>query len=441
MTEFNPAYRSADHQQGLMAFFADAEETGSMKSVASETRPENIGAASSRQDMDSTAIGIAAPPPGTLWNTITTLARADKDVKEAGDAQKGVARTVASSIAAKSGRLPALDLDPVRALSTLADAKMGRSLAATDAVMASLPPELHAAVANGLENSGEDVFRAPADGSMHEFFGELTDAIASLKKNYLGAYEEAMQKNSAFYKEFLAATDLSQWMTSSDKDVTLTLTEPGTAKISKQEIKDKARGLKNAADRGQAPDYVGLSLETIENMVAEGAFGPYRADASGLLGRLKELLKNYAPFTPVNLDSGVLVFAKDGESARKWAKDMGMPASAVVEDPNVPDGDPKKWAVTLDLAPVKDIVKVLEDMISSGKSTTDSAKKVTVTLPTAQFQAWKVGYEAQAQEIKNVATLMAQKMANAQSIYENLIKVLSNTINAIMDTLKGFLQN
>ncbi|RXZ38342.1 IpaD/SipD/SspD family type III secretion system needle tip protein [Oxalobacteraceae bacterium CAVE-383] len=366
--------------------------------------------------------------PASSQLLLETAERAATDVEGAGAAWKNLLDAMASH-PAKPACLKAADIDGLRAMSTLTDAKMCKSLAALDA--------LAAAPRNAPDAQG--------GGSMHEFFGELAKGIGDLKTAYLGVYEDAMAKNSEFYKAFLAATELNKSMVSTEKEVTLTLVQEGEPlpdlsddEIA-QKIKDGSRWEKRSGPLGPiwGSTFDVYVVPTREEIIAEHKkLQLERGSGYGLLGGLKNLLQKFDPASSGDAD-GILVKTGDRASAEKWAKDMGLPASTVTNntDPDAPPGE--QWRVTLDLEPVRKMIDSLETMAGSALG----ADKIVIKLPMGEFQAWKVGFEAQALEIKNTSTAMAQKMANAQSIYENLIKVLSNTISAIMESLKSFLQN
>jgi hypothetical protein len=449
-------------------------------------------------------VAVRLPAPlRNLWNAVT---RAFLDVDAAGRAQKSTARLLSqAATAAADGRpVAAADLGPARALATVTETKMHNGLAALNAVMANPPPppELHRPMVDILMDSRrqfEDALHTRDGGpevsglarnialsapvnrsagsksdSMNVFFGDLGEAIASLKTDYLGVYETAMEKNSAFYKEFLDATDLTKWMEASDKEVTLTLTTKSetrlrtTAELDKRmtEFQDEATA---AAKKGAIAaaefwrPWSGYSQADIRDWFANEKISGAIDKTVGLLSGLKELLKKFAPagngvldhfkdengtsyykerFDPLTDDqkNGILVFAKDEASAKKWAKDMGLSESVVSENPEPDPKADERWLVKLDLKPIQNMVESLEEIVKNAVAKADAKGTIKVILKTAQFQAWKVGFEAQATEIKNTSTVLAQKMANAQSIYENLIKVLSGTINSIMEMLKAFLQ-
>jgi hypothetical protein len=398
-----------------------------------------------------------------------TAERTIKDADASVGARKDIPKLWEKTIKCMAEGRPAPDMKPVHAMATLTDAKMRNSLNALATMAKEMPSDTGPAFAGILKDGRQDFNTAfsapplgdsfgtlalassapgaPADESMNAFFDNIGKAIDSLKENYLGVYEEGMQKNSAFYKAFLDATDLSKWMTTTDKNVVLELVKPaGTLPDLTFVQLEREVDARENAHAGRLVDRTGIPMwttytraENRANILAEHkAKQEALAGGAGLLGDLKALLEKFEPKSSADV-AGIFVKAKDEESAKKWAKDMGLPESVVTVSKDQPPVEGEGWWVTLDLEPVKKIITGLEEMITKYKAKPDAKGKTTVTMPTAEFQAWKVGYEAQATEIKNIATAMAQKMANAQSIYENLIKILTNTINSIMDMLKNFL--
>lgn len=393
--------------------------------------------------------------------------------KQADEAQKALV-DASASLRAGSASHTEEDLAGLQSMTILADMNKSNSLAAMDAVVAHSPQVLQGAVSSKLaEGRGDmaEILRAPmavmpasghlsagvfsappaaapnsapavdGGGTMKDFFAELANTTTSLKTDYLGVYEEAFGKNSTFFKAFLAATELDKSMSSTDKDVKLTLVQKGTPlpDLTPAEIKAARDNAVNGWDRFWNPPIMVKMWENQAESALRSAHKIKQAEAlnAGILGGLKALVASFEPKSIADKD-GILVMAKDEESAKKWAKDMGLPDTVVMKNPDPNSAPDQKWWVTLDLAPVKNMIKSLESMATK-KNFDLGAEEIIVTLPLAQFQAWKVGFEAQATEIKNTSTVMAQKLSNAQSIYENLLKVLSNTLSSITDMLKGFL--
>ncbi|MDB5989232.1 MAG: sipD [Herbaspirillum sp.] len=304
-------------------------------------------------------------------------------------------------------------------------------------VLAYLPaPAKLAGVANSLANSIANSGESDAD-----FWQRIGDVIGGVKNDYLGVYETAVGKNNDFQKDFThIISQMEQWQKGDDKNTTLKI--EGSKKVPKSE-EEMAGLIARELKLREEYNYDDYMYRGGRHQVSEDE-GDIRADLvsqgddqkaapDGLLDALKDLLEVYK-----NGPSTVFV-AEQGDSqhnhaiAEKWATDLGLPKDAVVKSAN----DNTTWLVKLDFSPVKTMIESLEAM--KAKTPPDAAGKIT--LSTSSFQAWKVGFDAQAERIKSNSTVMANKLVNAQSIYENLIKVLSSTIAAMMETNKSFLQN
>ncbi|HEJ7043041.1 TPA: type III secretion system needle tip protein SctA [Serratia liquefaciens] len=109
--------------------------------------------------------------------------------------------------------------------------------------------------------------------------------------------------------------------------------------------------------------------------------------------------------------------------AQKWAKEMGLPDSCVEKS-----GD-GSYIVVIDLTPLKNMQRDLGNLGSGN-----------VELDNAKFQAWQTGFNAQAEGMKNTMQTLTQKYSNANSLYDNLVKVLSSTISSCLETAKTFLR-
>ncbi|WP_440216501.1 IpaD/SipD/SspD family type III secretion system needle tip protein [Chromobacterium piscinae] len=105
---------------------------------------------------------------------------------------------------------------------------------------------------------------------------------------------------------------------------------------------------------------------------------------------------------------------KNHQSAVEWAKQLGLPDTCAKGD------------------------KVVIDMSAIDKMIEDLPKEKT--MDSAKFQAWKAGFDAEEEKMKNTLQTLTQKYSNANSLFDNLVKVLSSTISACQETAKSFLQ-
>lgn len=109
--------------------------------------------------------------------------------------------------------------------------------------------------------------------------------------------------------------------------------------------------------------------------------------------------------------------------AETWAKELGLPTSCIQMKNN------GGYVVIPDLTPLK---TMLEEVKKLGNG--------DVELDNAKYQAWQAGFKSQEEDLKTTLQTLTQKYSNANSIYDNLVKVLSSTISSCLETAKSFLQ-
>lgn len=88
------------------------------------------------------------------------------------------------------------------------------------------------------------------------------------------------------------------------------------------------------------------------------------------------------------------------------------------------------WVVVVDMTPIDTMIR---DVGALGSGT-------ELELDNAKFQAWQSGFKAQEENLKNTLQTLTQKYSNANSLFDNLVKVLSSTISSCLETAKSFLQ-
>lgn len=118
-----------------------------------------------------------------------------------------------------------------------------------------------------------------------------------------------------------------------------------------------------------------------------------------------------------NIATGIKVEPATQENIQKWQKELGN-------------------AVAIDSAGNVFInVDRLQKMFESVRG-----REMAWKLDTAAYQAWNSSFSGQKDNIQNDVQTLAEKYARQKSIFDNLVKVLSGTIAALMDTAKGYLQ-
>jgi len=159
---------------------------------------------------------------------------------------------------------------------------------------------------------------------------------------------------------------------------------------------------------------------------------------------LKELMEEYTPHSGITNQLYPIDHTKNVSKAEaeKWAKDMGLPASSVLPSPI--GGD--RYYVAIDTAPVKKMLESLLDKLkvdNEGKPLLDSNGKPVhagndMEITNTQYQAWLAGFNAQEEQIKTTVQSLTGRYSNANSVYDNMIKVLSSTISTLADMAKRF---
>ena len=155
-----------------------------------------------------------------------------------------------------------------------------------------------------------------------------------------------------------------------------------------------------------------------------GDKGAVQIDVRAIREALDELITKYslpnpdAVLFPVPGEDGS-VTGSSRDDAMKWLVAMGLPASCLKR---LPDGS---YCVVVDLSPLRE----MKEGLPSGDN--------PELLP-ARFQAWQAAWNAQIQELESALQKHTQKYSNANSIHDNVQKVISSTLSALFEMLKAF---
>lgn len=155
-----------------------------------------------------------------------------------------------------------------------------------------------------------------------------------------------------------------------------------------------------------------------------------KLDVTSLMQALNQLLQEYgSPSEKTVLfpaqSGGTLIGATETE-ARQWLEELNLPETCLK-----PVGT--GYVVLVDLTPVQKMVDDLNGLERPG----DDSK---LEMDNAKYQAWQSGFKAQEENMKTTLQTLTQKYSNANSLYDNLVKVLSSTISSCMEAAKSFLQ-
>ncbi|ECJ2541645.1 SPI-1 type III secretion system needle tip complex protein SipD [Salmonella enterica subsp. salamae] len=159
---------------------------------------------------------------------------------------------------------------------------------------------------------------------------------------------------------------------------------------------------------GKDGNTVKLNVSALENEIND------------LINTYKQPDKNTILF-PSQTGSGVTTATK--AEAEQWIKELNLPDSCL-------KASGSGYVVLVDTGPLEKMVSDLNG-IGSGSA---------LELDNAKYQAWQAGFKAQEENLKTTLQTLTQKYSNANSLYDNLVKVLSSTISSSLETAKSFLQ-
>ncbi|ECG1193297.1 SPI-1 type III secretion system needle tip complex protein SipD [Salmonella bongori] len=145
-----------------------------------------------------------------------------------------------------------------------------------------------------------------------------------------------------------------------------------------------------------------------------------KSEISNLINKYNQVNKNTILF-PTQSGSGVTTASK--AEAEQWIKELNLPDSCLKASGG-------GYVVLVDLGPLNKMVSDLNGIGSGNALEMDNAK----------YQAWQSGFKAQEENLKTTLQTLTQKYSNANSLYDNLVKVLSSTISSSLETAKSFLQ-
>ncbi|CAG9435502.1 type III secretion system needle tip protein SctA [Providencia alcalifaciens] len=231
-------------------------------------------------------------------------------------------------------------------------------------------------------NGGGNTISGRAMMSDAELWEKISDSIGDINNSYLKMYESVVEGYTYFYQKFSEKilAKMGSWV------------QPGkdgnSVKLSASQIMDSLWGIINACE-GNTP-----------------------------------LDPSYVLLPPQSGDSTIETCSKD--VAEMWATELGLPLSCVKEK----NGG---YIVIPDLTPLKTMLQELQNIGGYNGNGTHE-------LDNAKYQAWQAGFKSQEENLKTTLQTLTQKYSNANSLYDNLVKVLSSTISSCLETAKSFLQ-
>ncbi|EAA3839258.1 SPI-1 type III secretion system needle tip complex protein SipD [Salmonella enterica subsp. houtenae] len=145
-----------------------------------------------------------------------------------------------------------------------------------------------------------------------------------------------------------------------------------------------------------------------------------KSEIRSLVNKYNQVTKNTILF-PSQTGSGVTTTTR--AEAEQWIKELNLPDSCL-------KASGSGYVVLVDTGPLNKMITDLNGIGSGSDLELDNAK----------YQAWQSGFKAQEENLKTTLQTLTQKYSNANSLYDNLVKVLSSTISSSLETAKSFLQ-
>ncbi|WP_421569851.1 IpaD/SipD/SspD family type III secretion system needle tip protein [Stenotrophomonas sp. PD6] len=150
--------------------------------------------------------------------------------------------------------------------------------------------------------------------------------------------------------------------------------------------------------------------------VADGDKGDIKIDFSTVRGLLVELMANFG------LDANALASFPNEKAAESFKNSLGLPGLKVTG----PDAE-GTWHVKMDVSAVDDLIK---SMPTGGEVKWDSAR----------YNAWVSSKDSNMEQIKHVSKVLGEKLSEMTQKYDNIVKILSSTIDKINEADMGFVR-
>ncbi len=156
--------------------------------------------------------------------------------------------------------------------------------------------------------------------------------------------------------------------------------------------------------------------DALENIKPEGVGdkGDVRINFEKLEAALKKILGDYA------MDDNALASFPTEAAAQAFIKSLGLPGLEAVK------GADGEFKVKIDL---KD-VQAIYDSAEGGR---------TVTWDSARYNAWVSAKDGNVEQIKHVSKVLGEKLSETTQQFDNIVKILSSTIDKITDADMSFI--
>lgn len=161
---------------------------------------------------------------------------------------------------------------------------------------------------------------------------------------------------------------------------------------------------------------------------AVGDKGDIVIDFSKVHAKLKELELRYG------LDANALASFPSESAAEAFKESLGLPG-LTISGPSA-DG---QFHVKMDLSAVKDIRKSMWNETTPGDDTTEGEPWPDgEKMDSAKYNAWVSAKDSNMEQIKHVSKVLGEKLNEMTQKFDNIVKILSSTIDKITDADMSF---
>ncbi|MDC5886302.1 IpaD/SipD/SspD family type III secretion system needle tip protein [Proteus mirabilis] len=250
-----------------------------------------------------------------------------------------------------------------------------------------------------LNASGKDSF-----GSLGDLFNDISYTLTDAKKNYLDFYRESFQKYMEFFREISAYfTRLGEYVEESDDTNKVQLV-----------YKKMVQELEKLHDKyEEEPDNILYKQEmrftrdgNKYRLVGDNTGKEYsESEALAMMKAFRNKFDNIAVGTTVDISRNI----------DRDALTLGLTIK-----------------LKLDITPVFSALKVVYQLIKGFPD--------TLGISQVRFNTINTAFDSAKKDLQATLDELSQKYSTANSNYDNFVKILSNTMNAMLDTAKGFLR-
>lgn len=212
--------------------------------------------------------------------------------------------------------------------------------------------------------------------SSHEIYESVASTLDTMGKEYLDVFQQAVEKYTAFYGDYSDFLTKLKEFVSADDDKTV-------------------------------------------------------LNTAGFIKALDEVINKYPvpgrESTLFPVQTGTTITGGSKEECEAWAKELSLSAEDCIT--RLDDGT---YIVTIDIKPILNV------RASLGKNNYFSVY-IPMECNSAEWAAWQAGIDLQKDKMQTAVQGVTQRYSNANSTFDNLVKILSSTITTLLENDKAFL--